>query len=131
MTKTLKKINTFINELDKKYFRNKVFNCLSHFLTDNFLEELDQDDPEECYNEIYDKLNENGFFNIKVICYSKAIKYLQEEDQSLQESIALASEYGCKLEDIDSKLLANLLASEAAKDVFRFLEYEITEFFND
>ena len=41
-------------------------------------------------NEIFDMLHDNGFFNVEIIYYSRAIKYLQENDPSLCESLEIA-----------------------------------------
>lgn len=128
-TKTLKEINQFINQLDQKHFNDDYSNCLNDFLTNDFLEELEQNDPEKCFNDIYEELEENGFFNIEVIYYSEAIKYLFENDPSFKESIETALEYGCNLESVNSELLASLLASKKARDEFNDLRYDFINFF--
>jgi len=128
MTKTIKEINTFIRETDST---NNYFNYMSDFLTDDFLYELDQDDPQKCFDDIYNQLEENGFFNIEIIYHYKAIKYLQENDQSLQESIEIASEYGYNIEDVTSELLASLLASREAREVFDDLRDDFINFFQE
>ena len=62
-------------------------------------------------NDIFDDLQNNGFFNIEIIYYYKAIEYLKENDFSLCESLEIANEYGYTLENINSELLASLHAS--------------------
>jgi len=128
MTKTIKEINTFIRETDST---NNYFNYMSDFLTDDFLYELDQNNPQKCFDDIYNQLEENGFFNIEIIYHYKAIKYLQENDQSLQESIEIASEYGYNIEDVTSELLASLLASREAREVFDDLRDDFINFFQE
>ena len=44
-----------------------------------------------------------------IIYYSKAIKFLAENDNSLRESMKIASEMGYNVEDLNSELLASLL----------------------
>lgn len=44
-----------------------------------------------------------------IIYYSEAMKYLSEYDNSLKDSLALASEYGYTLENLNSEILATLL----------------------
>lgn len=61
--------------------------------------------------QIFDELQDNGFFNVDIIYYAKAIEYLKENDASLSESIEIASEYGYTLENINSETLASLHAS--------------------
>ena len=104
---------------------------MSDFLTDDFLHELDQNNPQKCFDDIYNQLEENGFFNIEIIYHYKAIKYLQENDQSLQESIEIASEYGYNIEDVTSELLASLLASREAREVFDDLRDDFINFFQE
>ncbi len=69
-------------------------------------------------NEIFDMLHDNGFFNVEIIYYSRAIKYLQENDPSLCESLEIASEYGYTLENINSETLASLHASKDRETKF-------------
>ena len=118
MTKTIKEINEFINQLDQNNFYDDYSNYMSDYLNDDFLEELDQNDPEKCFQDIYEELEESGFFNIEIIYHYKAMKYLLENDQSLQESLELAKEYGYTLDDINSELLASLLASNEVREKF-------------
>ena len=43
-------------------------------------------------NAIFDDLQDNGYFNEEVIYYSKAMRYLKENDPSLCESLEIATE---------------------------------------
>lgn len=45
----------------------------------------------------------------EIIYYSEAIKFLQENDPSLEDSLWIASEYGMELDDLSSETLASLL----------------------
>ena len=88
-------------------------------------------DIENAFESIQETIEENGGFNIDVIYYSNAIKYLQENDPSLRESLEIASEYGYTLEDLSSEVLASLLASQNARSEFYELQSEIDDFFQD
>jgi hypothetical protein len=90
------------------------------------IEDIDHSDP---FNSIYDIVQDNGGFDIDIIYYNDAINYLQQEDPSLKESIEIALEYGYNLKNINSEILASLLASRNAMQSFYELEYEINEFF--
>jgi hypothetical protein len=83
------------------------------------------------FESMRDTIDDNGGFNVDVIYYSVAIKYLAENDPSLQESIGLANEYGCTTENINSELLASLLASQNARIGFEELRTEIEDFFEE
>jgi len=88
------------------------------------------------YNEIEDINNsddlleliedDNGF-DIDIIYYSKAIKYLAENDASLNQSIDLAVDMGYELQNVNSELLASLHASQKARDDFHYITDEIDE----
>ena len=81
------------------------------------------------YDEIYDLIDNQNGFDVEIIYYANAIKYLSENDPSLQESLSIASEYGYTTENLNSELLASLLASQELKNDFCNLENEIDNFF--
>jgi hypothetical protein len=82
------------------------------------------------FNDIYDQVEEQGGFNVEIIYYSKAMEYLMENDTSLQNSMELAADFGYTPENINSELLASLLASQYTMEELYKCEHEITEFFN-
>ena len=92
------------------------------------IEDIDHSDP---YNSIYEMLQDNGGFNIDIIYFSDAINYLKEHDQSLSDSLEIAIEYGYTIDNINSELLASLLASRNAEESFYDLKSEIEYFFSD
>ena len=104
------------NELIK----NTLQDLTLDYLGEDATEFLSLPDELEDYNtdEIQEELQDNGFFNVEIIYYSKAIKYLQENDSSLCESLEIASEYGYTLENINSELLASLHASRDRENKF-------------
>lgn len=88
-------------------------------------------DIENAFESIQETIEENGGFNIDIIYYSNAIKYLQENDPSLRESLEIASDFGFELKNLSSEVLASLLASENVRSEFYELQSEIDEFFQD
>jgi len=44
----------------------------------------------------------------EIIYYNRAIKYLAENDSSLRESLELANDLGCTLENLSSETLATI-----------------------
>ena len=88
-------------------------------------------DIENAYESILDKLQDNGGFNVEIIYYSNAIKFLQENDPSLKESLEIAEEYGFEIGSLNSEVLASLLASRQAEEEFYDLQSEIDDFFQD
>jgi len=65
---------------------------------------------------------------IEVIYYSKAIEYLQNNDESLMDSLAIAENFGYKMEDINSELLATL---HLQKTTFDVAEKIISKYFEE
>jgi hypothetical protein len=111
------KIQNFINELDSKIDIDLKYYCSTVDV--------------ESFEDIEEAIENNGGFNIDIIYYSRAIEYLKENDVSLTESMSLAIDYGIKLENINSELLASLLASQEARDNFYEYQDEIETFFNE
>ena len=90
---------------------------------------LDEDDIEDIndFDDLYNDLDNNEAFNIDIIYYNRAMKYLSENDFSLSESIEIAVDMGYSLENINSELLASLHASQKARDDFYNIADEIDE----
>ena len=73
--------------------------------------------PYEYYDDLEDAKDFERYFEdleysthqTECIYYSKAMKYLSEHDNSLNESLEIASEMGYEVEDLNSELLATLL----------------------
>jgi len=82
------------------------------------------------FEEVRDLLEDNGAFNVEVIYYNDAMSYLMENDSSLKRSLELAADFGYELKNLNSELLASLLASENARTEFYELENEINNILN-
>jgi hypothetical protein len=92
------------------------------------LQDIDLENP---FNSIYEAIDENNGFDIEIIYYSNAMEYLTRNDNSLRESIEIAIDYGYELKNINSELLASLLASQNSREQFNNYENEINEFFKN
>ena len=114
--------NNPLNPINYKEDREQEKNLLIYNTLQSLsLEYLGEDateymgSPEELADydthQIYQELQDNGFFDVEIIYYYKAIEYLKENDSSLWESLEIAKEYGYTLENINSELLASLHAS--------------------
>ena len=118
-------INYVETKQDKIYNKNQYIietldDLTMHLFGDNASDFLPNYDNDELIDidEMVDDLRDQGYFNEEIIYYSKAIKYLQENDASLSESIELALEMGYYLENINSELLASLHYSRQKEDTF-------------
>ena len=76
-------------------------------------------------------IDDNNGFDVEIIYYSRAIEYLSNNDASLKESLALASEYGYELKDLSSEILASLLASQNCREEWYDNKGEIESFILD
>ena len=116
------KIETFFAELDKRIDIN-----------DNLINYVDIEaiDENDAFTSIYEMIEENYGFNCEVIYYSNAIRYLQENDPSLRESLEIAAEYGYEVKNLNSEVLASLLKSQNVRDEFLEFRDEINDFFQE
>ena len=120
-TKT-EKIEAFFAELDQQIELNDyIFNYLD-------IESIDKNDA---FSSIYDMIDENRGFDIEVIYYSNSIKYLQENDPSLNDSLEIAAELGYEVKNLNSEILASLLKSQNVRDEFLDFRDEINDFFHE
>ena len=112
--------------------KEKFFNKLSEDLEFDIMDYCDLTELEDINNfeELEGKLLDQDAFNVEIIYYSKAMDYLRENDSSLSESMEIAYEYGYETKNINSELLAGLLASQNAREGFGELEETIEEFLN-
>lgn len=92
------------------------------------IDSIDLDNP---FESISDMIAYNGGYDVEIIYCSNAIQYLQENDPSLTESLGLADELGYSPKNLDSEILASLLASENSRNDFYDLKDKIEEFFDD
>lgn len=87
-------------------------------------------DEVNSFDDVYEAIYNDRGFDVEIIYYGRAMKYLMENDASLQESLEIAHEYGYTTDNLNSELLASLLASKECREEFMSYEDEITEFFN-
>ena len=122
-----KQIN-YLMQIIKEKEQNFDFNDhLKNFISVEELKELDIDDLENYFFE----LDQDGeVTRADVIYYTNAIKYLAENDPSLQESLEIASEYGyTEIEKLNSELLASLLKTRNnEEDYNNFINAVLKEF---
>ena len=105
--------------------------ALIEFLTDRGPEEIDfeyylESEDFQNFEDVHDIIDNNNGFNIDIIYYSNAIKYLSENDPSLCLSIELAAELGYQTHQLNSELLASILVSDMVRQEFHQLERDFT-----
>ena len=92
------------------------------------LNNINIDDIDD-FDDLHNLLDNDNALDIEIIYYNKAIDFLSENDASLCDSFALASELGYTIENINSELLASILATDILRVQFYELETEINEIF--
>ncbi len=107
----------------------EYFDRISADLEFDIMEHLTEDDLDdiEDFDDLMDILKNDGAFDIEIIYYHKAMKYLQENDTSLTESLNIANDCGYKTCDLNSEMLASLLASQQAEEEFYEYSAQINE----
>lgn len=99
---------------------------LSDFITeDEWNDDMHFTDSDELMN----WLEDNYCFQCDTIYYSDAMKYLKENDASLNKSIELANNAGYDLSSINSVLLADLLREHEIREDFYLVKNQIDEIF--
>ena len=87
-----------------------------------------------CDGDDFDEFNEKvseAISYMEIIYYSDAIKYLQENDPSLRESLEIAEEYGYGLSSLNSEFLATILYQQNLGDKFYEISTQIEEILNN
>lgn len=99
----------------------------------NVLDFINESDinSELTFDKITNILENNNAFDVEIIYYSNAIKYLYENDPSLRNSLEIACEYGYSPKDLSSETLASLLASDTLRNDWSDLATDVTEFLNN
>jgi nitric oxide synthase oxygenase domain/subunit len=83
------------------------------------------------FDEILDAIDDSNGFEVDIIFYANAMEYLTRNDPSLNESMEIAEELGYTPKNINSELLASLLASRNCRDEFYEYKSEIDTFFDE
>tara|TARA_Y100001963_G_scaffold17851_1_gene22078 strand:+ start:56 stop:421 length:366 start_codon:yes stop_codon:yes gene_type:complete len=107
----------------------EYFDRISTDLEFDIMDHLTEDDLDEIetFDELMDLLRDDGAFHIEIIYYGNAMQYLMDNDTSLTESLNIANDCGYKIRDLNSEMLASLLASQKAEEEFYNYEAQINE----
>ena len=114
--------------------RTKIENFLQNLETEidvlNYVD-IDNIDMSNPFDSICEMIEDNNGFSIDIIYYSNAMNYLSKNDPSLKESLNIAAELCYEVQNLNSEILASLLASKLVKEEFYELESEINDFFEE
>tara|TARA_R100001163_G_C5050664_1_gene187503 strand:- start:248 stop:613 length:366 start_codon:yes stop_codon:yes gene_type:complete len=100
--------------MNKKEKLENIFEYIEKETEQCVTDHLDIEDilKMESYYELYDELDDVGFFNVEILYYANAMDYLKEHDTSLADSLQYAHGLGYAAQDLNSELLASILATE-------------------
>lgn len=102
-------------------------NCSADIDFQYHLEGEDFDDA----NDIERILDDADAFSVEIIYYSNAISYLAENDPSLRQSLEIAHELGYTSDNLNSELLASLLASQNCRNNFTDCMSDIDDYIEE
>jgi len=114
---------------DKRTELNKIIDTINERLGLDGLDYLSENKIEGLsdFDSFFEYLVNNNYTTVDIIYYSHAIDYLVKNDNSLKESINIALEHGLSLENINSELLASLLATRKLENLLDEYRDEIDE----
>lgn len=114
--------------------KNRIEDFLSELSTEvdvlNYVD-IDNIDMSNPFDSICEMIEDNNGFDIEIVYYSNAIDFLAKNDPSLIESLEIAAGYGYEVQNLNSEILASLLAFKLAREEFYQLEDEINDFFEE
>ena len=115
--------------------KQAIYNFLKELQVENLYVtdyvSIDDIDEYTTFDSLTDLISDNNGFDVEIIYYLTAIKYLMDNDPSLHESLEIALEYGYTTENLNSEVLASLLASKECRESWHGCESEIEDFLND
>ena len=100
---------------------NKIYDILEKTNIDiewNYYLDFDEININNLSNDIRDQVEESQALDVEIIYYSNAMEYLSRNDASLQASMELASEMGYEVANLNSEILASILASQKLRNDF-------------
>lgn len=114
-----KKILSFAEWYDANKDNYSFNEVTSDYISDrlNYCDNVEDVNSDYIQDDFYDWNSKQ-----EIIYYSRAMKYLVENDASLTTSLSLAEDFGFKPSDLNSELLATILLQENNSE-----EFEIDE----
>lgn len=122
MEKKIEALRTFLNGLEIEHI-----DICQYLHDDSEVESIiTNSNP---FDKLLETITDNGIFNdIYIMYYTVALDFLRDNDPSLQDSLGLAHDLGFTAENLNSELLASLLAADIARNELSDKENAINEF---
>jgi len=114
-------LTTKFRELERKYSLD--IETIPYEYYDDFEDAKD-------FESYFEELKESTY-QVECIYYSNAMNYLTEHDNSLSESLEIASEMGYEVEDLNSELLATLLMQRKESEALYDAKDDLEDLYNE
>jgi hypothetical protein len=114
-------LTTKFRELERKYSLD--IETIPYEYYDDFEDAKD-------FESYFEELKESTY-QVECIYYSNAMKYLTEHDNSLSESLEIASEMGYEVGDLNSELLATLLMQRKESEALYDAKDDLEDLYNE
>lgn len=92
---------------------------------------LDEINENTTFEDLTEEIRDNGGFNVEIIYYANAIEFLSKNDPSLRDSLELAADLGYSAGDLNSEILASLLASDMVQNEWNDREGKVNDFLSE
>jgi len=123
----LKENQTNKNNIIMTPIEEKFFDLETRYKLDiDTFPETEQNDFDEYFNDLIE-----ATFSIECIYYRVAMEYLMDNDISLSESLALASDTGYETKELGSELLATILMQNIEQEKLYKAKDDLEELFNE
>jgi len=123
----LKENQTNKNNIIMTPIEEKFFDLETRYKLDiDTFPETEQNDFDEYFNDLIE-----ATFSIECIYYRVAMEYLMDNDISLSESLALASDIGYETKELGSELLATILMQNIEQEKLYKAKDDLEELFNE
>ena len=123
----LKENQTNKNNIIMTPIEEKFFDLETRYKLDiDTFPETEQNDFEEYFNDLIE-----ATFSIECIYYRVAMEYLMDNDISLSDSLALASDIGYETKELGSELLATILMQNIEQEKLYKAKDDLEKLFNE
>jgi len=123
MEKKIEALRTFIKALDIRHL--DIYNHLEDYQLKAIIESED----EKPFDALVSILEESTIFSeIYIMFYASAMQYLTENDITLYRAMEVAEDLGYTPKQLNSELLASLLAADIAREELKKKETEFNNF---
>lgn len=94
---------------------------------DDIIAEIERSDSIECLDDLNEIIWDSNILQTEFVYHYAAMKYLMDNDPSMREAFEIASEYGFDTKNLNSCILAGLVASRQNEEDWHELARTLDE----